>query len=262
MSFLSSIKNFATGGQQQQSNGSQQQQQQQQQPQGGQNGNNLPTGQGQQFDPNASPANPNQQVNGSNTPVDPSDLWNKMWDTTNDGEKAQTPPQLNIDPSILNEVSGKLDFMQGVDPALMQKATSGDAQALIDIMQHVARGAYRNSLSHSGKLTNEFIGQREAFSGQKLPSLIKSQLTDSLLQGEGGKAPPFVQKQMQDLAKRMQQANPDATPAQVKQSVQEYIQQLYQFAGGGQGSNGGQSDQNQNVQQGTDWDKWFGGSGN
>lgn len=253
MSFLASILGGGNKGQsqQQQPQGQQQQGQQGQQPGGPNNG------QGQQSDPNASPTSQNQQVNGSNTPPDPSELWNKMWDTTNDGEKAKAPPQLNLDPTVLDQVSGKLDFMQGVNPDLLQKATSGDTKALLDIMQQVARNSYRTSISHSGALTNEFIGQREGFNSQQLPGQIKNHLTENLMSEGSGKAPQFVQSQMRDIAGKIQKANPDATPAQVQQYVQQYIQELTKYANGNQS---GESDSQQTStqdHQGTDWEKWL-----
>jgi hypothetical protein len=255
MSFLQSIMGgfSSNSGQGQPSNQNQGGQQNQQQSQG----NGSPQGNGQPTDSNASPASPNQQVNGSNTPVDPSELWNKMWDTTNNGEKADTPPQLKLDSTILDQVSGKLDLMQGIDQELLQKATSGDTQALLQIIQNVGRSAYKNAISHNSSLTNEFIGQREAFQGKQLPGMIKGQMTNDLLAGEGAQAPAFVKNQMQDLAKRFQQANPDATPAQVKQSVQDYVRQLAEFVNPGQNSTSNNQQQNPSDQQ-TDWDKWLG----
>lgn len=227
-------------GQQQAASGQQQNNQGQQPPNGQQQGN-------ANADPNAS-----QSGQSSN----PADIYSKMWEN---GTNATEAPRLRLDSKVLDEVSGKMDFMQGIDPNLVQKATSGDVQSLMQLMGQVAQKSYRASIEHSSALTDGFINQRESFNEARTGSAVKSELLmQDLFKGKDGKPlPDYAKKQIADIAKRMQQSSPDATPQEIAASVRDYIKSFAGMVTDDDSSNGQQNaalDGQQN--QPFDWDKW------
>lgn len=210
--------------------------------------NQQPNNQGQQGASN-NPAGP-QQKDGSNGVADPAALYAKMWD--NATNKPDAPPSLKMDDKILGEVAGGLSFTKDIPPELMQKATSGDMQSLVQLMEHVGRSSYQASMRHNAAVTDAFVGQRDAYSGKQLSGHIQRELTmGGLFSGAQGKIPDFAKKQFTDIADRYRNANPDASPEEVQTAVKDYITQLSQFA------NPQSAQQSQNSQpQAVDWDKW------
>lgn len=251
MGFLSNFLGGNNGGQQQQQPQGQQPQGQQnpqgnQQPNGGQNGK-------QQQGPNPSS---HSQVSDTEQIADPTEIYSKMWENNTDKTEA---PRLRIDGKILDEVSSKMDFMQGIPQELMQKATNGDVQSLIQMMGMVAQRSYRASVEHGSALTDSFVGQRDAFNQQATGSAVREEmLMQDLFKGKDGKPlPPYAKKQIADIAKRMQQANPDASPQEIAQSTREYMQSVANLVSGNSTPDQDERGQGQGGKAGSfDWDKW------
>jgi len=224
--------------------------QSQQQPGGGQ-GPNSPAQQSVQgTQPNGNPT-PNSNVNGSNQAVDPMAAYATMF--TNDPNKqGEAAPSFSIDGKVLDTVTGQLDFTKNVPPDLMQKAMGGDMKSFMDIMNHVGREAYRNSLTHSSAMTDKFVGMREEYNGKRLPSLVREELTMGEITGGAGTQSPIVRQQLVEIAKKYQAANPDASPQQVAAAAKQYVADLY----GALNPNANQPQQN-TQNQAVDWDKYF-----
>lgn len=204
--------------------------------------------------PNGQPT-PNSNVNGSNEIPDPMAAYAKMWDTPQGQQDA--PPSLNLDSKILDQVAGNMDFMQGVDPELMQKAQTGDMQAIMQMMNAVARNAYRTSLQHSSALTDKFVGVREESFSKRVPNVVREELTlNTLNGGDTSGMSPTARKQLAVIAKQFQAQNPDASPSEVAAAAKKYVSDLYMQlnpqAAGGQAAGGSQQQSNEPF----DWDKW------
>lgn len=239
----------------------QQQQQQQQQPQGQQqpsgqqqppNGQ-LPNNQGQQ--PNGQPT-PNNQIDGSNKTVDPLAAYASMWNN-NPNQQQEVAPNFSLDNKVLDQVASGLNFTDGVPAELMQKAQGGDIQAIMELMNHSARNAYRMSLQHGSALTDKFVGMREDHFSKRVPGVVRDELTMGALNGsEGSTMSPTARKQLADIAKKFQAANPDASPQEVATAAKNYVADLYKaIHPDAAGSNESGGSRNQPAAS-FDWDKW------
>ena len=218
---------------------------------GGMQGTNAPAQQSQQgMQPNGQPT-PNNNVNGSNQQVDPMAAYATMF--TNDPNKqGDTAPSFSIDPKVLDQVSGGMDFTKDVNPELMQKAMGGDMSAFMEVMNHVGRGAYRSSLQHSSSLTDKFVGMREEFSGKRIPGMVREELTMGEITGNSGATSTVARQQLVEIAKKYQAANPDASPQQVAAAAKQYVADLY-----GAINPQNSSEANKSQSQATDWDAYF-----
>lgn len=195
----------------------------------------------------------NNQTNGTNNQqVDPMDAYAKLFD--NASKNQEVAPAFNLDDKTLDSVATNLDFMTGIDPELMQKATSGDVQALIQLMQHTQRNTYKTLMKHNSVLTDKFVGARESHNEKTLGSKVRSELTVNELAGAPNYKHPVVRKQLTEIATKMQAANPDASPQEIATAARQYITDLYK-AMNPEDSSGASSKKEDGP---VNWDNFFG----
>lgn len=174
----------------------------------------------------AAPTGENGKMPGSDqTTVNPLDAYAKIFDKVAD-KPEEAAPSFNIDPKVLNEVSSKLNFTQDISPELMQQATNGDSNALIQIMNQVAQSAYRASLSHASTLTDKFVGARTDHALKSVGSSVKKELTTSALSSTPNYQHPVVKEQLNRTAEAFAAQHPDATPQEIAKMAADYIQVL------------------------------------
>lgn len=192
---------------------------------------------------------PNGQMPGSHQePVNPLDAYGKLF------EKAQgepdTPPSFNLDPKTLTEVSSNLNFTQDISPELMQQATSGDAAALIKLMNQVGQNAYKASLSHASALTDKFVGARTEHAMKGIGNHVKSELTATALSQTPNYNHPVIKRQLDETARAFAAQHPDATPDQIAQMSVKYVQDLANALNP-------QAPKEDVTSSEVDWDKYF-----
>lgn len=159
-----------------------------------------------------------------NTTQNPLDVYSKMFDNAN--KETEGAPAFKIDPKILNDVSGKMNFTQGIDPELMQKASSGDVNALLSIINITGQNAYRASLEHGTALTDTFLTHKGGYDKKQLESGVKQQLTSNELSSAPNYSHPVVKAELNRVAAQFSRANPDASPQEVAQAARKYINDL------------------------------------
>lgn len=202
-------------------------------------------------DVNNGTGNPNNKNEGTNTPVDPLAAYGKMFDN-NPSNQGEAAPTLTLDPEVLNKVSGGMNFTDGAPAELMQRATNGDMQAMLELMNHVGRNAYRTSLSHSGAVVDKFVGAREAHFAKNIPGQVRDELTMNNLTGpNGGAGSPIARKQLVEIARKMAAANPDASPQDVAASAKQYVADLYNA------THPSETPTNPQTAGAVDWDKYL-----
>lgn len=199
-----------------------------------------------QEDPNA----PGNQSADGNQNEDRFTKFSKMWDNPTNPEKA---PTFSLDPAQLDTIVKAQNFRQGISPELMERATTGDAKAMIEMMDIVAQNAYRTSLEHGSKLTDGFVTARETHNAKGFGSKVKGELTNSGLSSIKGSKNPVVQKQLRTTAESLQRTHPDASPEEIVQMTLEYFQELSTAING----DTPQDNQSQ-APKATNWDDWFG----
>lgn len=218
-------------------------------------GNQNPQNQGQSGQPGS--AQPGQNVTKSNEPADPIASLNKLWDNPSQ-QDANDPPSFSLDPAVLDKVAGSMDFLKGLDPDIAQKASTGDSQALLQLMSHGFQNVYKQALTHGGALTGSFVDARESHvTSKRIPSMIKDHLTENALATSSANLPPFVQKMQQDLAKRVRQHFPEATPQQVQELVNQQINSTYQAMQEADPAYQARKKSSDTEAQGMDWDSYL-----
>ena len=171
---------------------------------------------------NPAPA-PNSQT--PPEPQNPLDAYAKLFDNANKSQP-DGPPSFNLDPETLTKVSGSLDFTQGIDPDLLSKATSGDSQAFLKIINQVGQRSYQAALHHGTTLTDKYVGARSEYDRKALPGHVRQSLTDHALSSIPNATHPVIKQQLKMISTQMQAANPDASPEEIAQAASKYIQDL------------------------------------
>ncbi len=165
----------------------------------------------------------NAQNTTTQQPANPMDNWGKLWDTPKDGDKA---PAFTLDDKVLGDVASKQDFMQGIDPALMERATNGDPKAMIELMGNVSRNAYKTAMGHGSMLTDKFVTAREGFNEKGLGTKVRKELTEHALADTPNFSHPVVRQQLTMIADRLQAQYPDLPPAEIAKEAKRYLTEL------------------------------------
>ena len=158
----------------------------------------------------------------------PFDGYQKMFDNAATNSDIQAP-SFSLDPKVIADVSSKMNFTQGINPELVQKATDGDAASMIQLIQEVGRNAYRASLEHTTKLTDTHLGQRSEYEGKKLRSGVREQLTNEALSTNPNYNHPVIKSELNRIAKQFAGSNEyaDASPQQIADAARQYLNDLH-----------------------------------
>lgn len=170
------------------------------------------------------PAQVEKMPGSDQTPPNPLDVYSKMWENANKASEA--PPAFALDPKVVNDVSANLDFTKGISPEVMQKALSGDTQALMEAINQAGRAAYTTSLTHTSALTDKFISARHEFDSRNVGAQVRNELTASALANTPNYNHPVVKKELNRIASAMAIDNPDASPEQIAKAASKYIQEF------------------------------------
>jgi hypothetical protein len=185
------------------------------------------------------------------TGENPLDAYKKMFDNAASNTEL-TAPNFAIDPKVLGDVSSKMDFTQGVNPETLQKATTGDVNALMELIKKVGQNAYRASIEHNTALTDSHLKTRGDFESKKLSEGVNKKLTESALSSAPNYNHPVVKAELNRIASQFAGANPDASPQEVAKAAQQYLTDLY----GALNPNAGKKQEEQT--EGMDWSKYLG----
>lgn len=192
-------------------------------PQGQPGANNQP---GEPKPASIEDTNPNSPAKTGENPLD---TYAKLFQNASANSEIQAP-SFALDPKVIAEVSSKMNFTQGVNPELLQKATSGDAAAMIQLIQEVGRNSYRAALEHTTKLTDTHLTQRSEFDSKRLEKGVKDHLTSNALSSQDNinLNHPVVKAELNRIAKNFA-ASPeyqDASPQEIAQAAKKYFQDI------------------------------------
>lgn len=166
-----------------------------------------------------------QGQQGQNSPLDPfANLWKD--DPTKTGGQNADPfstPLFSSDPTKIAEAAGQMDFLSTVPQEQMQKAMNGDFQAMMQIMQHVARQSLTTALQVS-TTTVEHAGSRiGARFNEAFPTKFKQHNLEQQRPSNPVLEHPAAQDMLKSVRQRFAQQNPDLPPQQIQQMAEDYF---------------------------------------
>jgi hypothetical protein len=242
--FLSNLNPFRQGGQQAQ---------QQQTPA-------VPAPGGQQQQVNNAPGSSMQPGGGQpqeQNPNSPLDAFKDIWQNDPNQQQNADPfanPLFQSDPTKIVEAANQQDFLRNAPPELMQKALGGDAQAMLDLVNHSTRQALALSLQLQ-TATTEQAGKRigERFN-QSLPNKFKEFSVRNQKASNPALEHPAVKQMMESTRDRFAAKYPDKRPEEIQAMTEDYFAQVSAAFQGG--SPDGQKQQQALPGGGTDFGNW------
>lgn len=153
------------------------------------------------------------------------------------------------DNNQINTAMQRVDFMQGVEPQILQQLQGGDLSVLPQLLNHVGRRAY----SMAAQTAHGFVDRGvktglDRFGGTLDDRFkeyeIKRQNPDDELISHPANKPVFEM-----LKNQVAKNNPNATPEQIKDISTRWFKEM----AASMNSNSQQQTQNQTQNQGTNW---------
>lgn len=149
-------------------------------------------------------------------PVDPSKA----------GAAGPRPYFGNVDPAKIAAAAKSMNFMSGVDPALVEKAKGGDADAFMAVVNASNQNAFQTAMLAIPGIIEPVLQQAEHRQNERAPALFQqlqlrsARASDPVLQN------PAVAPVVEALKTTIASQNPQATPDQVMELVQQRIADL------------------------------------
>lgn len=149
---------------------------------------------------------------------------------TIDPEKEKNRPKdpfseklLNLDPKKLGEAASKMDFVRGVDPALVQKALQGDVQSFSAVLNHATRAAFMQSASMVTSLVESAIGKNNERINSVLPDRIRNSMLGFSRPENTALQHPAAQPVLAALKEQVARQMPDLGPEEIARKAEEYF---------------------------------------
>lgn len=218
------------------------------------NGSSGPA-QGQMNSPQNS--NYSQGANPSN-PMDPFlKLLTPSQDVLKQHQNQQATQQAgifgNLDQNAIADQVKKTNFASSVNPELAQKALSGDAQSLMDMMNQVAQNAFQASIQMSQGMVEHGVKTGQ----ERVSGTLDSRIRDFQLNTHNSQNPalqhPVGKSLLKTMSKQIATANPSMSPQEVNQQAESFFMEFAKMI----------TQPEQNKQQaesmkaaGPDWSQW------
>ena len=188
----------------------QQPQQQQQAPTGG-----IPTG---------AAADPTAQAQQQSTPEGTAALMELF--SQQQGQEAHDAPSMSLTPELLQKATKDMNFMRGISEDTLAQVQQGDTNALLAIIQTVARNSYESAMLDSTSLAGQYAGVRSDYAAKQAAKGIRGQVIESQVDVES--LSPAAQGMFRQIAGKVAERNPTANAKEVQAQATAILQQMAQ----------------------------------
>lgn len=164
-----------------------------------------------QAEPSGFPTNSQQQ-----NPFAELDVLQLLLD--NGDQQQKSAPQFNIPRKNLEEVAGKMDFLQNIPQELIANIDPNTLQALAPLLNHIGRQSYTNALEHSMQLSGKYLDSRFDFERDGMSSLLRQQSVTNNINSID-KLHPLMQDLFRTAASKLADKFPTATSQEIESQV-------------------------------------------
>jgi hypothetical protein len=216
-----------------------------------------------QNNPNADPRNgipPSGSAQPTNPPepISPLDQFKDVWQPKRDekGNVISEPnplaqPLITSDPAKFAEAARKMNFTNGIDPAVVAKALGGDAEAFMSILNQ----SNQNAFMAASQLSTNMVEGAAKTNNSRFESVLQDKFKEFMVRQEQTENPVLQHaavSPMLDLAKQqLMRKHPDKTAGQIQQMAE---QMLGDFADAYTGNKTQQTQQRENPNQSDPFD--------
>ena len=170
--------------------------------------------------------NPKFKQDASPAPQSITDLYAGLYEPrqTDQGKQA---PTFNLTPDAIGKAAGKMDFVQGLPPELLEKIQTSngslDFDTISQIINHAGRAAYSRAMEHSSALTGNFVEARVQHERQGLPEALRLNLARNKTLSKRNIDNPVVREHLALISEKVSARFPDATEDEVAELTHEYF---------------------------------------
>jgi hypothetical protein len=185
--------------------------------------------------PAAPPAQPTAQNNPSAVPqgaestqalTSPLDPFKDVWSPAAAQAQSADPfaaPYLQLDEGKLAQGLQQVDFTRGMNPELLQKAMSGDAQAFMETLNHVSRATLQQSTRLQTATTESALRTHSERVKGFIPDAVRQSNLQSQPISNPALAHPSVEPMLRVLRGQIAQQNPNMTPQEVASRAENFF---------------------------------------
>jgi hypothetical protein len=162
----------------------------------------------------------------TNAPTNPLDAFKDVWKPADVQAQSADPfsaPYLNLDESKLQQGLKQVDFTRGMNPELIQKAMSGDAQAFMDVLNHTSRESFAQATRLQAATTESALRKQSDRVKEYLPNAVKAQNLSSQPINNPALDHPAVQPLLQVLRGQLAQQNPNMSPSEIAARAENFF---------------------------------------
>lgn len=146
------------------------------------------------------------------------------------GQQAPAKPKgaFDAEMSDFDSVVGTHAYVTQADEALLDKASKGDKQAMMELLNTVGRRATSSAAFLSTKVAQNGVASELQAYGEKLPTQLVEREFSNLFSGDktGVLADPRVAPLLDSTVQQFRKQYPKAPPAKIKQAVTAYLEDL------------------------------------
>lgn len=198
-------------------------------------GGSLPAAQQQQpSNPAANPASmPGQQAApAAGGPVNPMDAFKTMFERKPADPNAPKTPSMNdpvlgpLDPAAFKQQVATANFAAGIPQDTLQKAISGDANALMEAINHASREAF----AAAAQLSHGLVEHGVKTGGERFNSTLDSRIRNFQIKSQNTNhealAHPAVAPMLNAVKMQIATSNPQLSPSEVQSQAEQYFTQM------------------------------------
>lgn len=155
--------------------------------------------------------------------VDPADEMHKIWEQR-PGDSASAKQIFTPDMEKFKSAVAQMDFTQGIDPQLAQKALGGDTEALMTLINSSGRNAYAQSTLGSRELIEHALRERTAELERSMEQRFKAlRAGERAAEQNAAFKDPLVQPLLRDIQGRLQTQFPEASAEELAERAQKML---------------------------------------
>lgn len=158
----------------------------------------------------------------------PLSKFSDVWKNVSNPADANKSVFGDVDPAKLRQAAATVDFSKVITPetlAAINAGGEGAGKAYLESLNKVAQTVYGENAVATTKIVEQALQKQAESFQQQLPGLIKKfAISDSLRTENPFLADPAIQPIVSALETQLYQKNPNATSAEIKAQVNEYLE--------------------------------------
>jgi hypothetical protein len=151
----------------------------------------------------------------------------------------------------MDALLAKMDFRSSISEATQQKLRSDDPNAMVDVMNDIAKAAYKSALVHNQTMTSKVLQDQSKVYDRTVSTKISKSIQDKELERALPEiSNPLVALGVKPFVAELQRHNPTMDSAAIAKEVRGYLQELNITVNPSSNPN---TSQNSNDDDGVDW---------